>query len=252
MGKEQEISIFWFRRDLRLNDNAGLYRALKVGKPVLPIFIFDKCILDKLQDKSDPRVSFIHKTLTEINTLLKEYNSSLVVKYGEPMEVWKELLAEYKIDSVFTNRDYEVYAKDRDKEVSELLQSKGIEFKDYKDHVIFDRAEVLKKDGTPYTVFTPYSKVWKAKLVSDPGDKAKDSYFFKAYPTLKYASNFVNHKHNALLTLKSMGFVASDLEIPKPTVTQGLIKAYADKRNLPAVNGRLEKLLRLAMFFLAN
>ena len=237
MGNSKEVSIFWFRRDLRIEDNAGLYRALKAGRPVLPIFIFDKLILDKLQDKSDPRVSFIHRTLTEINAALKAYNSTLLVKYGEPIEVWKELLTAYNINTVYTNRDYEVYAKKRDKEVSELLQLKGIAFKDYKDHVIFDRNEVLKKDGTPYTVFTPYSKVWKAKLVSNPKDKPKDSYFLKAYPTLQYASNFVNHKQSVLPTLESMGFEASDLAIPEPTVTQGIIKSYADKRNLPAVNG---------------
>ncbi len=237
MENEKEVTVFWFRRDLRLEDNAGLYRALKSASPVLPIFIFDKLILDKLQDKQDPRVSFIHDALLNINTQLKDFDSSLLVKYGEPIEVWKELLLEHKISAVFTNRDYEVYAKERDKKVADLLGSKDIVFKDFKDHVIFDRDEVLKKDGTPYTVFTPYSKVWKAKLVSKLDEKLKDSYFLKSYPTLKYASNFVKRKQSKLPTLQSMGFEGSDVEIPNATVTQGLIKDYANKRNLPAVNG---------------
>lgn len=237
MKKGKKVSVFWFKRDLRLEDNAGLYHALKSGTPVLPIFIFDKLILDKLQDKKDPRVSFIHAAMQKINLELKAYKSSLLVKYGKPKKVWKDLLSEYDIQAVYTNKDYEVYAKDRDKEIAELLQSKGIELNVYKDHVIFDTDEVLKKDGTPYTVFTPYSKVWKAKLVSEPGSKPRDSYFLKAYPNLKYASNFAKHKSVALPSLKSMGFEENDLEIPPPTVSQGLIKEYADKRNLPAVNG---------------
>lgn len=237
MKRGKEVSVFWFKRDLRLEDNAGLYHALKFSKDVLPIFIFDKNILDKLQDKKDARVSFIHAALQSINSALKDYKSSLVVKYGKPKKVWQELLGEYNIQAVYTNKDYEVYAKDRDKEIGELLQSQGIEFNLFKDHVIFDTDEVLKKDGTPYTVFTPYSKVWKAKLVPDTGRKSKDSYFLKSYPTLKYASSFVKQKNGAFPSLKSMGFEASDLDLPPATVTQGLIKAYAEKRNLPAVDG---------------
>lgn len=237
MANNKSVSIFWFRRDLRLADNAGLYHALKKGSPVLPIFIFDKHILDKLQNKKDARVSFIHEALQQINSELKRFGSSLVVKYGAPIEIWQELIQEFNIKSVFTNLDYESYAKQRDKQVSELLEANGIEFKLYKDHVIFDSDEVLKKDGTPYTVFTPYSKVWKAKLVSEPGNEPKDSYFLKAYPSLKYASNFAKRKTEEILSLKSMGFEVSELEIPQPTVSQGLIKEYADKRNIPSVNG---------------
>lgn len=237
MNDKKGVSVFWFRRDLRLEDNAGLYHALKSESSVLPIFIFDRLILDKLHDKEDPRVTFIHNTIGDINAQLKEYDSGLVVKYGAPLDVWKKLLKEYDIHSVYTNRDYEVYGKNRDKEVASLLQSKEIVFKDYKDQVIFDRDEVLKKDGTPYTVFTPYSKVWKARLVSESKAQPKDSYFFKAYPTLKYASSFAKPKKESIPSLQSMGFERSALEIPSTTVSQGLIKGYADNRNFPAVNG---------------
>ena len=159
MSSNKQVSIFWFRRDLRLEDNAGLYHALKKGVPVLPIFIFDKLILNKLQDKRDSRISFIYKALQNINAELKKYASGLLIRCGHPAEVWQKLLSEFDVVSVYTNRDYETYAKKRDLEISSLLNSAGIEYNDYKDHVIFDRDEVLKKDGTPYTVFTPYSKV---------------------------------------------------------------------------------------------
>ncbi len=237
MSRKKKIAVFWFRRDLRLEDNAGLYHALKSGLPVLPVFIFDKLILDKLQDNSDPRVTFIHDTLQKLRDQLKEYKSKLLVKYNTPIQAWKELVEEYNIQAVFTNKDYEIYAKERDARIGDFLSENNISFNSFKDHVIFDESEVMKKDGLPYTVFTPYSKVWKAKLLKKTGDKIEDSYYLKSYPCLKYTANFTNQSSFDFPSLKSMGFERSAIEIPSPTVTQGIIKEYADKRNLPAVDG---------------
>jgi len=234
---KSKISIFWFRRDLRLHDNAGLYRALRAGTPVVPLFIFDRHILDKLNDKSDPRVTFIHDTLTGIQKELKEHGSNLVVKYGEPEQIWEHLIKNYDIDTVFTNRDYETYAKTRDAKVEAMLLKKGAQFKSFKDHVIFDTDEVLKKDGTPYTVFTPYSKVWKTKAESRAKDNITDSYYFKSYPSMKYADHLAKEIDGEMPSLEDMGFARSNLAIPEDTVTQGLIKSYSEKRNFPAVNG---------------
>ena len=232
-----KISIFWFRRDLRLEDNAGLYNALKAGIPVLPLFIFDQHILEKLNDKTDPRVSFIHDALVTIQSQLKDHGANLVVKFGTPEKIWKEVIKDYDIDTVYTNRDYETYAKSRDLEIENILSSQGIVFRSYKDQVIFDNDEVLKKDGTPYTVFTPYSKIWKARVASRSGGSIANSYYFKSYPTLKYADSFVKDIAGEMPSLEEMGFEHSELAIPKDSVNQGLIKNYAETRNFPAVNG---------------
>lgn len=237
MIEKKKFSLFWLRRDLRLDDNAGLYHALKSGKPVLLLFIFDKAILDKLQDKKDPRVSFIHNALRDMSEALLAFKSTLIVKYGNPIAVWKEITKEYDVDAVYTNRDYEVYAKERDDEVKQFLSKNDISFKAYKDHVIFDQDEVMKKDGLPYTVFTPYAKIWKAKLLTKSEDTIESSYYLKSYPCLDYASNFAKHSPVPLPSLKSMGFGKSTLDTPPTEVKAGLIKSYASQRDLPAVEG---------------
>ena len=158
------INIFWLRRDLRLHDNAGLYHALKEGKPVIPLFIFDRNILDELEDRADRRVEFIHVSIVQIQNQLGKIGSTLDVRYGFPSEVWKQLLQEYKIEKVFTNHDYEPYAQVRDEEVRKLLAKSNIEFRTFKDQVIFEKNEVLKDDGKPYSIFTSYSRKWKARL----------------------------------------------------------------------------------------
>ncbi len=158
------INVFWFRRDLRLDDNAGLYHSLKSGNPVLPIFIFDKNILDDLEDKKDRRVEFIYNSLEQIQDELNEINSSLEVYYNSPEHVFTALIRKYKIEKVFTNHDYEPYATERDSDILKLLKKSEIEFHTYKDQVIFEKDEVLKDDGKPYTIFTPYSKKWKSIL----------------------------------------------------------------------------------------
>jgi deoxyribodipyrimidine photo-lyase len=240
VSETKKISIFWFRRDLRLHDNAGLYHALKAENPVLPIFIFDTNILDQLDNKKDARVEFIHQQLENISEALREQGSSLVVKHGKPIEVWKELIKNYEIASVYTNRDYEPYALKRDDAVGALLKHQDIEFHTFKDHVIFEKGEVLKGDGTPYTVFTPYSRKWKAKLedrwsTDEAGNRV--SFYFKAYPNEEYFSNFFQTKPYPIPTLADIGFEATDIEYPSAEVRQGLIREYDKTRNFPAING---------------
>jgi len=158
MKENLECIVFWFRRDLRLNDNHGLYQALKSGLPVLPVFIFDKFILDSLE-KDDARVSFIYQTLSRINIQLNSLGSSLLVLYDKPIDVFEKICNRYKVKNVFTNHDYEPYAIERDKNIAAFLQSKNISFSTFKDQVIFEKNEVLKSDGKPYTIFTPYSRI---------------------------------------------------------------------------------------------
>ncbi|MGZ3753327.1 MAG: deoxyribodipyrimidine photo-lyase, partial [Mucilaginibacter sp.] len=159
MAKES-VNIFWFRRDLRIHDNAGLYHALKGGKPVLCLFIFDREILDKLEDKDDARVTFIHKTIEELNQELQEHGSSLLVKYATTDEAWDAVLEEYQVETVYANHDYEPKAKTRDQAIATKLKNHDISFKTYKDQVIFEKNEVVKDDGKPYTVYTPYQRKW--------------------------------------------------------------------------------------------
>jgi deoxyribodipyrimidine photo-lyase len=239
------VSIFWHRRDLRLPDNAGAYRALRGDHPVLPIFIFDRHILDKLEDRDDARVSFLHDTLTEMQAELRELGSDLRVYYGFPEEIWPKILDEYDVKAVYTNRDYESYARERDDSVRDLLRKQDIPFHDFKDHVIFDGDEVVKKDGDPYTVFTPYKRTWLAQLATEErtvetADGAKEtiSYFLQAYPNEKYFANYLQtEEHHPLPTLAEMGFEPSDREIPPATVARGLIKNYDETRDIPAKPG---------------
>ncbi|MCG8889161.1 deoxyribodipyrimidine photo-lyase [Tenacibaculum finnmarkense] len=150
-----KLAIFWFRRDLRLEDNVALFNALNSSNKVVPIFIFDEEILDNLP-KNDARVSFIYQTLQQLDTDLKVVGSSLLIKKGNPLEVWKTIISEFDISAVYTNKDYEPYALQRDAEISDFLKSKSIAFLSYKDQVIFEEAEVTKNDGLPYTIYTPY------------------------------------------------------------------------------------------------
>ncbi len=155
---KSKISVFWFRRDLRVEDNVGLYHALQSDHPVLPIFIFETDILDKLESKHDRRVDYIHQALSAIDEQLKAYNSALKTYHGNPLEVFKSLLEEYDIQSVFCNRDYEPQAIERDASIFYYLQERNIPLKAYKDQVIFDKKDILKNDDTPYVVYTPYAR----------------------------------------------------------------------------------------------
>jgi deoxyribodipyrimidine photo-lyase len=224
-----KISIFWFRRDLRLNDNAGLYHALKSGNPVLPIFIFDKNILDKLEDKKDKRVQFIHNTLTEIQSELIKLGSTILIKYGTPAEIFPALLEEFDVTAIYTNHDYESYALNRDNEVREYAMTEGVDFHTFKDQAIFEKNEVLSGAGTPYTVFTPYSRKWK--------EKANDGYFLKSYPNEEYFDNFLKTDSIEMPSLEVMGFQKIAGTFPSKIVRENIVKNYAEKRDFPATEG---------------
>ena len=221
----QEIAVFWFRRDLRMEDNHGLYQALNSGIPVLPLFIFDIEILSKLEDKSDKRVQFIYDCCLDLSKKFHKFDSSLKVKYGKPLEVWGELINEFDIKIVYTNHDYEPYAIDRDKKVEEFLTLKSISFHSFKDQVIFEKSEVVKADVLPYTVFTPYSKVWKAKLASHP---------IQTYPSESLLNNLYKFRSH-FLSLEEMGFHQVDLNLSeKNKDLDDIIKNYHLTRNIPS------------------
>lgn len=222
------VNIMWFRRDLRLNDNAALYHALKDANPVIPIFIFDTNILDDLEDKADRRVEFIRMAVDNMQQQLVKPGSTLQVYYDKPLNVFKHLLKEYNIEKVFTNADYEQYALDRDKAVRELLQQHNALLNISKDQVIFDGREVLKDDKTPYTIFTPYSKRWKATLTE---------FHLKPYPTEKYFSNFYKQVAKPVPSLESMGFKKAGEPFPSEKVPAELIKQYAQTRDYPGLHG---------------
>jgi deoxyribodipyrimidine photo-lyase len=224
----ETINIIWFRRDLRLFDNAALYHALKSNRPVLPLFIFDTNILDELENKSDARVTFIYKALEQMHAELKKLNSGMKIFHGNPVEIWKQIISEYKIEKVFTNHDYEPYAQKRDAEIENLLKRKNISFYTFKDQVIFERDEVMKDDGSPYTVFTPYSKKWKAKL---------NDFYLQSYPCEKYFYNWVKYNADDFPKIETMGFQFSSLSFPDKNVSDELLEHYAELRNIPGVNG---------------
>ena len=224
----QKINIFWFRRDLRLTDNAGLYHALKSGNPVLPVFIFDKNILDKLDDKADRRVAFIHAALEEMQVELVKMNTSLQVFYAKPLEAFEKLFSTYTIEKVFTNHDYEPYAKERDDAIGAFLQEKGASLHTFKDQVIFEKDEVIKDDGKPYTIFTPYSKKWKAVL---------QDFHFTSYPTEKYFNNFYRQASKDIPALATMGFTHVEESFPSKALNEQLVIKYQQQRNFPAVAG---------------
>jgi len=175
------VNICWLRRDLRLHDQAALYYALRKGLPVVVIFIFDRHILDTLDNPYDRRLTFIHAQLEKINRQLISLGSTLITFHDTPLAAFQKLIQQFDVQEVYTNRDYEPYARQRDQQVAAFLQEKGIAFHDYKDQVIFDRDEILKPDGSPYTVYTPYMKQWKQKL---------NAFYTRSYPVEKYAGHF--------------------------------------------------------------
>jgi len=219
----KKVSIFWFRRDLRIEDNHGLFQALSASEPVLPLFIFDTNILDRLPSKKDGRVEFIHQAITLLNEAI---GGHLCVKHGNPLAIFKDLMTKWDIVRIYTNHDYERYGLDRDVSISELAQEKGIEFRSFKDQVVFEKDEVLSGAGTPYTVFTPYSRKWKALLAetSLPNFPSSES------------TNYVSDTFT-LPSLADIGFQPSGLLFPQASVADGLIRAYAQDRDFPAKPG---------------
>lgn len=224
---KKPANIFWFRRDLRLHDNAGLYHALKSNHPVLCLFIFDRAILDQLEDKDDARVTFIYQAIEDLDKELNKYGSSLLVKYDDSGKAWDAILTEYTIEKVYINHDYEPYAKTRDEAIKKKLRDHKITLETYKDQVIFDKGEVIKDDGSPYTVYTPYKNKWYQKL---------KSFYLKSYPTEKYLENLYQYQVHTFPSLELMGFNKSDRPFPDKHY-EDVIEDYAEKRNFPAVKG---------------
>jgi deoxyribodipyrimidine photo-lyase len=222
------ISIFWFRRDLRLKDNYGLCQALKQGNPVLAVFIFDTNILDDLTDVTDRRVNFIYNQLKILKQNLEAKGSSLLVCYGNPEEVYERLIDEYPIRAVYTNEDYEPYARDRDKAVKTLLKKKQIAFYSFKDHVIFEKDEILKDDSKPYTVFTPYMKKWRIELAQ---------FALPAFDIDTYHANFLKLSPLPLISLAAMNFQEVNYDFPSLEFNLNLIENYHQTRDMPGIGG---------------
>ena len=226
---ENKLALFWHRRDLRINDNHGLFKALTSGHKIIPIFIFDTTILSKLKSE-DQRVIFIHQQIEKIKAEYQSFGSDLLVYYGNPIELIPQIAKEFSVQKVFTNRDYEPQAIQRDTEIFEILNALSIEFVGSKDHVIFEKNEVVKDDGKPYTVFTPYSRKWKATLTSQQ---------LTSFETRNHVSNLQPFdRKTPLITLNEMGFDGIEtVEFPKNTVQEQIIEKYSEQRDFPAING---------------
>lgn len=224
---KNKINIFWFRRDLRLEDNTGLHHALNSGNPVLPVFIFDTEILDKLDNKSDSRVDFIHRALVDIDNELKQNKSSLLILSGNPIDVWKKLVTEYNIEEVFANHDYEPYAVKRDEDVKDLLSEHGIKFNTYKDQVIFEKDEVIKPDGKPYTIYTPYSNTWRKKF---------DKRCIRSYSAKERFNNFHRFK-SRIISIDEIGFKKTEITFPSKEIRKNTIKNYENTHDTPSIEG---------------
>lgn len=221
-----KIVIFWFRRDLRLYDNAGLSKALSSGYKVLPIFIFDPEILNQFEDKEDRRVDYIHQALHHINQELQKVGSAVITYYNNPEKAFNDIVQKYDVAAVFCNNDYEPSAIARDKSIEEFLNSKSISFSSSKDQVIFEKDDVLKADNTPYTVFTPYSKKWKSLLTED---------HYSPYEV--NINQFFKIKSSKILDLKTIGFAKSDLTFVEPSLDSSIISNYDKTRDYPGING---------------
>jgi deoxyribodipyrimidine photo-lyase len=228
MSKLPEIAICWLRRDLRLHDQAALSHALQGPHPVLPIFIFDPNILDHLEEKKDRRVDFLLQVLSSLQKELQQLGSSLRVFNCTPLEAFETIQKEFTIRTVYTNHDYEPYAIARDASVQVFLGEKGIAFNTFKDQCVFEKNEVTKDDGKPYTIFTPYSVRWK---------KALTPAHYKAYETKAYFGNFYKCTPFTLPSLESLGFQKTEISISIPKVEDDLLIKYKEQRDYPAIAG---------------
>ncbi|HOX85205.1 MAG TPA: deoxyribodipyrimidine photo-lyase [bacterium] len=224
---QPEVVLFWHRRDLRLMDNHGLHAALQRGLPVVPIFIFDSQILDELEDPLDRRVEFIHNALEELQALLVARGSTLDVRIGKPEMVWQQLAEEYRISAVYANRDDEPYAVKRDRAVTLLLAAKQIDFHLCKDQTIFNAQEVVKDDGKPYTVFTPFRNRWRNRL---------ESHHYAQLPS-ESTGHFLEQNAKPIPSLAEIGFRPGQMPFPERKIRPEIIEKYHLQRNLPAVEG---------------
>lgn len=213
-------TVFWFRRDLRLDDNTALQHALQSGYPVMPLFIFDQQILHELPE-DDARVCFIYDRLAHLHQELIKKGTSLLCLKGDPIHVWEELIERYEISQVYINKDYEPYALERDKQLKEFLQHHKIELLAFKDQVIFEENEVVKNDGKPYTVFTPYKNKWLAKFKNNK----------PAPSNLTNNDNFLPSNH-PFPSLDDIGFKRSSVKVRDYALSK--LDSYATTRNVPA------------------
>jgi len=229
---KQPIYLFWFRRDLRFEDNVGLYHALYQAKlqgyKVLPLFIFDQNILSQLVNKKDKRVDFIHRTILSMQEKLVAIEKSMCVMLGKPLDVFEQLLKTYQVVAVYTNHDYGPKANERDDSVAKLVESAGASFHHYKDQVIFEKEEVMKDDGKPYTIYTPYANKWRAHWVH---------HLPKIHPSIKLVDYFLDTKPLPIPTLKEIGFETTDLTMPPASWDPALVKNYTAHRDFPGIKG---------------
>ena len=221
-----KISIFWFRRDLRLHDNKALFHALQSEEKILPIFIFDIDILKKIP-KDDARISFIYSELKAMNMHLESFGTEIKMFHGNPKEVFKSLMKNYTIVKVFTNHDYEPYAIKRDLDIKKLVSSNKIDFQTYKDQVIFERNEITKKDGKPYVVYTPYSRKWLEKYETDKPEN---------YPSEDLLDRLYKKTKSETLTLSDIGFIKTNIPIKNYIFNSRIINEYEETRNFPALD----------------
>jgi deoxyribodipyrimidine photo-lyase len=221
----KKISIFWFRRDLRIEDNVGLFYALNEIEPVFPIFIFDPHILGKLSSKNDARVHFIHESLQKLSCEIASKTGGLQVYFDEPINVFGLISTQFQIVNIFSNLDYEKYALERDFKIKTWSEQNKVNFLQYKDQVIFEKDEVLSGQNTPYTVFSPYAKKWKDKLLNSPIIQLKSENSTNYYPI-----------ESKIPTLESLGFQKSTQLFPNPTVSTELIEQYAENRDFPSLS----------------
>ncbi|MDA1269040.1 MAG: deoxyribodipyrimidine photo-lyase [Bacteroidetes bacterium] len=223
----KKISLCWFRRDLRIEDQTALFYSLQQEQQVLPLFIFDRHILDALEDKSDARVTFIHKQIASLKAFFEKHGGSMLIKYGHPEIIFQELLDEFDILTVYTNRDYEPYAQSRDAQVEALLGKKNIPFLTFKDQVIFEPGEILNGSGEFYKVFTPFSRNWLEKFRQTRIQPLSDANW----------KNLLQRTPIPYLSLSDMGFEPSPIEIPSTQIQDSILKEYEKQRNFPAVQG---------------
>lgn len=226
MNKEK-IAIFWFRRDLRIEDNHGLFQALNSGYKVLPIFIFDPIILNRFEDKHDRRVDYIHQALENIDKKLAKFHSGIEHFFKTPTEVFEELTTKYNIEKFFCNHDYEPKAIHRDLEIQNFLKTKSIDFHSYKDQVRYEKYDILKADNTPYTVFTPYSKKWKLLLASE---------ILPYYDSENYLNQLFQKSSFQKFSLEEIGFSKTDIHFSEPSLEIEIIGNYNEHRDFPAKN----------------
>jgi len=222
----KKLTIFWFRRDLRLDDNVGLYNALNGSNDVIPIFIFDSNIINKLPN-NDPRIKIIHNALVTMNNVLKKYEINIGCFKGNPLNVFKDLVKKNIVDKVIFNHDYEPYARKRDKEIISFLELNNVEFRSYKDHVVFEKSEVVKNDGSPYKVYTPFSRVWIKKYNSQQKINFSSEKLFK---------NFSSNHSLPFLSFSELGFLNPKIELPNYRYNSSIIKDYEETRNFPALD----------------